>query len=56
MAKQYGTKAWATWASQNLKFALSLLKEPEKQWDEEMTYLESAIRCLSVIEKELKEV
>ena len=56
MANQYGTKAWAKWASRNLEFVLSLLKEPEKQWDEKMTYLEGAIKTIAFIGEELKEV
>lgn len=56
MANQYGTKAWAKWAKDNLDFTLMLLKEPSKQWDEETTYLECSIKTLSIISTELKEI
>lgn len=56
MANQYGTKAWAKWARRNLEFALVLLKEPNKQWDEKTSHLESAIKCLNIIKTELEEV
>ena len=54
MAGQYGTKAWAKWAKQNLEIALSLLKEPNKEWDQGETHLQVAIRILNVIKKELE--
>ena len=56
MANQYGTKVWARWANNNIEFALSLLKEPDKLWDEQMTYKESAIKSLNIIRTELEEV
>lgn len=54
MANQYGTKAWAKWADLNLSFALTLLKEPNKQWDEQITHLECAVKSLNIIRTELK--
>jgi len=56
MANQYGTKAWLKWASQNLEFVLILLLEPGKQWDDRMSYLETAIKSLNIIKTELDEV
>ena len=56
MASQYGTKMWLRRASRNLEFALTLLKEPSKQWDDEMSYLEAAIKSLNIIKAELDEV
>ena len=54
MTGQYGTKAWARWANNNLEFALGLLEEPNKEWDQGETQLQVAIRILSVIKKELE--
>ncbi len=56
MIDKYGTKLWAKWASQNLEFSLSLLKEPSQKWDEQTTYLEAAIKSLNIISIELKEI
>jgi hypothetical protein len=56
MASGYGTKGWAKWAEQNLHFALTLLREPTKQWDKEMSHLQAASKRLSLIQAELEEV
>ena len=55
MKNKYGTKAWARWACQSLDFALMLLKEPDKKWDENNTHLDSAIKSLGIIKNELEE-
>jgi len=56
MANQYGTKKWAKWARQNVEFSLSLLKEPDRQWDENTTHLESVKQILNILKRELAEV
>ena len=56
MTGQYGTKAWATWASNNLRFALMLLQDPDKQWDAELLQIEAAVKSLNILNTELKAV
>ena len=56
MTRQYGTKAWAKWAKDDLEFVLTLLEEPNKQWDEKTTRLDTARKIIYIIGIELEEV
>ena len=53
MSNQYGTKGWAKKTSQTLEVVLALLKEPDKQWDNQMTHKEAAVKSLNIIKLEL---